>query len=412
MHQNTEKFRLIVKTFMGLEEVLADEIRGVGGESVKQLQRAVECWGTNELLYRINFECRSAIRVIKPIAEFDAPDEKTLYDEVRKIPWENFMDNDSTFSIDGNTSYSNITHSKYLALKSKDALVDKFRDETGTRPNVSLDNPDVRINVRIFKNMCTVSLDSSGESLHKRGYRTETGPAPLNEVLAAGMIMITGWTGESNFIDPMCGSGTIAIEAAMIAKKIPPGSFRDHYSFQNWKDFDDELWEKVKEEARAKIILLRHQVVASDRSGRILAVAKTNINNAGLKNDITVQLDFVDDITPPAGGGVMVTNPPYGERIKLDDINLLYKQIGDNLKQNFVGYSAWIISSHMEAIKFIGLRTSAKIPLNNGSLQCRYLKFDIYEGSKKDKYKIKKDSTDNSGSPDIKPEKRIRPRIK
>lgn len=393
MNQTPDTFRMIVKTFTGLEKVLAEEIISIGGESVRTLQRAVEFSGDKKMLYKANYLCRSALRVIMPIAEFDAPNEHKLYDEVRKIPWDTYMDTQSTFSIDGTTSYSNITHSKYLALKTKDAIVDKFRDETGKRPSVDKDDADIRINVRVFRDRCTVSLDSSGESLHKRGYRLETGPAPLNEVLAAGMILLTGWKGDSNFIDPMCGSGTLPVEAAMIAMKIPPGNLRNSYSFQNWKDYDSSLLEKVKQEAREEIIPLKHTIVASDRSGRILQVARSNIKQAGLTNDILLQVDFIDDVAPPSGNGVLVTNPPYGERIKPDDINLLYKQMGDSLKHNFAGYSAWIISSHLDAIKFIGLRPSSKIPLNNGQLKCKYLKFDIYEGSKKVHKEEKNDST-------------------
>lgn len=411
MQQHGDTFRMIVKTFTGLEEVLAEEIRELGGESVKILQRAVEFIGDKELLYKANFRCRSAIRLIKPIAEFAAPDENKLYEEVKKIAWEDYMDNNSTFSIVGTTSYSNITHSKYLALKTKDAIVDRFREATGKRPSVDTFNADLRIDVRVFKDRCTISFDSSGESLHKRGYRKETGPAPLNEVLAAGMILMTGWRGESNFIDPMCGSGTIPIEAAMIAKNIPPGQFRESYSFMNWKDFDKELWTQVCEEARDNIRPLQHKIVASDRSGRILQVAKANMEQAGLRSAITTQVDFIDDVEPPEGKGVMVTNPPYGERIKPDDINKLYESMGDNLKKNFIGYSAWIISSHMEAIKFIGLRPSARIPLNNGQLQCKYLRFDMYEGSKKTSNESNKTNKDNSSIPQRKSPSSRRKRI-
>lgn len=410
MQEQGNTFRMIAKTFTGLEKVLAEEISELGGKSVKVLQRAVEFYGTQEILYKANYLCRSALRIIKPIAEFDAPDENTLYNEVKKIRWEDYMDNRSTFSIDGTTSYSNISHSKYLALKSKDALVDKFREETGERPSVDKFDAKIRINVRVFKDMCTVSLDSSGESLHKRGYRTATGPAPLNEVLAAGMILLTGWKGESNFIDPMCGSGTLPIEAALLAKNIPPGSFGRSYSFQNWRDYDEQLWDKIREEAEEAIVPLKHKIVGSDRSGRILQVTKSNIEQAGLKNAIQTQVDFIDDMTPPEGEGIMVTNPPYGERIKLDDINQLYKSMGDNLKNHFNGYSAWIISSHMDAIKFIGLRPSSRIHLNNGQLKCLYMKFDIYEGSKKTKNNFQETENSDSEQPERKTEPKRKPR--
>lgn len=385
MDKQVNGFRMVAKTFAGLEKVLAEEIQDLGGTEVKVTQRAVEFTGDDALLYRANYLCRSALRILKPIAEFYAPNENVLYEEVRKIDWENYLDVDSTFSVDGNVSYSHITHSKYLALKSKDAIADRFRELTGKRPSVDKFNPDLRINVRIFKNICTVSIDSSGESLHRRGYRKETGPAPLNEVLAAGMILLTGWKGDTNFIDPMCGSGTLPIEAAMISKQVPAGFFRQSWAFQMWKTFDKPLWEKVTDEANSQVKPLGVKVVASDRSGRILQVARTNIMEAGLTNEIEVRVDFIGDVIPPPGGGLMVTNPPYGERIKSDDINKLYADIGDNLKKHFAGYSAWIISSHMEATKHIGLRPSAHVPLNNGALACKYLGFDIYEGSKKEK---------------------------
>jgi len=385
MDKHVNTFRMIAKTFAGLEKVLAAEIQDIGGRSVRIVHRGVEFEGDNEILYKANYLCRSALRIIKPIAELHTPNENVLYEEIKKMPWEQYLDISTTFSIDGITSYSNITHSKYLALKTKDAIADKFREETGKRPSVDTFNPDLKINVRIFKNNCTVSLDSSGESLHKRGYRIETGPAPLNEVLAAGMILLADWKGDSNFIDPMCGSGTLPIEAALIAKKIPAGYFRDFYAFQNWKDFDNECWDKVKSEALNKIIPLKHKIVGSDRSGRILKVAKSNVEKAALTNDIVMQVDFIGDVTPPPGPGIMVTNPPYGERIKSDDINKLYKDIGDNLKHMFAGYSAWIISSHMEATNHIGLSSSVRIPLNNGALECKYSKFEIYEGSKRNR---------------------------
>ncbi len=406
MAELNKNFRIVAKTFAGLEKVLAKEIEGVGGSNLRVLQRAIEFDGNTEVLYKANYLCRSAIRFIKPIATFTAENENVLYEEVKKINWSKYLDVSSTFSIDGHTSYSNITHSKYLALKSKDAIVDQFREETGKRPSIEKFNPDLRINVRIFKNNCTVSLDSSGESLHKRGYRKETGPAPLNEVLAAGMILITGWEGESNFIDPMCGSGTLPIEAAMIAKNIPAGIFRESYAFMMWNDFDNELWDKIKTEAQEKTKPLKAKIIASDRSGRILQVTRSNIEGANLKEDISVGMDFFEDSTPPAGPGVMVTNPPYGERIKPDDINRLYKDMGDALKARYKGYAAWIISSHIDALKHIGLRSTVKVKLFNGPLECQYLKFDMYEGSKKDNYG---DSVNNQGP--VKDKERRRKRL-
>jgi len=309
--------------------------------------------------------------------------ENQLYDEVRKIDWSEYLDINTTFSIDGITSYSNITHSKYLALKSKDAIVDQFRDKFGKRPNVNKDDPDIAINVRIFRNEATVSLDSSGESLHKRGYRIATGPAPMNEVLAAGLILLSEWKGDTNFIDPMCGSGTIPIEAALVAKNIPSGYFREEYSFKRWNDFDPELWNEIKTEAENGIKEFDKKIIGSDWSGRILTTAKENVTSAGLQNTITLKTSFITDLQAVDGGGIVIMNPPYGERIKTDDIIELYKGIGDALKQNFIGYNAWVISSHQEALKFVGLRASRNITVYNGQLECKFAKFEVYSGSKK-----------------------------
>jgi len=367
-----------------MEEVLAKELSKLGAISAKPVKRGVQFYGDKKLLYKANYQSRVSLRILKPIATFMAMNEDQLYDEVKKIDWEEYLDIGKTFSIDGITSYSNITHSKYLALKTKDAIVDQFREKFGKRPNVNTQNPDVAINVRIFKNEATVSLDSSGESLHKRGYRLEAGPAPMNEVLAAGLILLSGWEGDTNFIDPMCGSGTIPIEAALLAKNIPSGYFREDYSFKRWKDFDPDLWNEIKTEAENGIKEFDKTIIGSDWSGRILNIAKDNVSSAKLNNTISLRTSFLDDLEPVEGGGIMIMNPPYGERIKTDDIIQLYKGIGDALKQNFVGYSAWIISSHQEALKFVGLRASRNITVYNGQLECKYAKFEVYQGSKKD----------------------------
>jgi len=378
---------MIGKTVTGLEEVLAKELTDLGASQVKILNRGVEFYGDKKLLYQTNYLCRTALRIMKPIAVFRAANEDQLYNEIKKIDWSEYLGVDGTLSVDGVTSYSNITHSKYLALKTKDAVVDQFREKFGKRPNVKLDSPDVVINVRIFRDECTVSIDSSGESLHKRGYRIATGPAPLSEVLAAGLVLLSGWDGKSNFIDPMCGSGTIPIEAGLIACRIPAGFFREEYCFKHWKDFDASLWDEIKaQELEKKINNPGIKIIGSDWSGRILNTAKENVDSAGLKDVITLKAGFISDSEPPTGGGVLVTNPPYGERIKTDDIIKLYKEIGDTLKQKFEGYSAWIISANHEALKFIGLRTSRRIKIYNGPLECRLAGFELYSGSKKEKY--------------------------
>jgi len=385
MDKQGNSFQMLAKSFAGFEEVLASELNQQGASEVKIVKRGVLFNGDKKLLYKANYLCRSAIRVLKPIKTFKALNEDELYAEVGKIDWLQYLGLDSTFSIDGITSYSNITHSKYLALKTKDAIVDQFRNKYGKRPNVNTENPDVSINVRLFKNEATISLDSSGESLHKRGYRIATGPAPMNEVLAASLVLLSGWDGKTNFIDPMCGSGTIPIEAALFARNIPSGYFREDYSFKKWNDFDPELWKQVVNEAKEQIREIDFQIVGSDWSGRILETAKENVNSAGLKDTVTLKMNFVDDSEPPKSPGVLVTNPPYGERIKIDDIKSLYKGIGDALKKDYSGYTAWIISSNLEALKFVGLRPSRNITVYSGKLECKFAKFDMYTGTKKQK---------------------------
>jgi putative N6-adenine-specific DNA methylase len=409
----TETRTYIAKTFSGLEEVLWKELRSLGAKNLKTINRGVQFEGDTELMYKANYQCRTALRILMPIANFQARDEQQLYDEISKINWEQYIRLKGTFSIDGITSYSNINHSKYLALKSKDAIADQFRDKFGKRPNVDTEDPDVKINIRLFRNGCSVSLDSSGESLHKRGYRLETGPAPINEVLAAGLIQISGWNAKSNFIDPMCGSGTIPIEAAMFALNIPAGFYREEFNFERWNDFDEELWEKVKVDANKNKSDFSNQIIGSDRSGKILQVARQNVKSANLEKQVKLWLGYVEDSEPPEGKGVMISNPPYGERIRVDDINKLYKGIGDNLKKNYAGYSAWIFSSDENALRHVGLKPSKKIKLFNGPIETSFCKYEIFEGRKE--WFEKKEQEKNYDNPENaiteKPKKKKRKRI-
>lgn len=375
--------QFIAKTFAGLEDILSEELKSIGCENVRPSKRAVEFSGDNEAMYKANYSCRTALRILKTIKTFKAVSEEELYNGIANMDWYEIFDVENTFAIDSVVNSKFFRHSKYVALKAKDAVVDRFRKRFGERPSVNTENPDVRINIRIFNDEVTVALDSSGSSLHRRGYRTETGPAPMNEVLAAGLVLLSGWKADCNFIDPMCGSGTILMEAAMLANDIPPGYYRKDYGFENWKDFDKDIWEKIKAEAVPDQKEFEHRIIGSDISGKMISIARNNIKNARMHKDIELQIMNMVDYKPPAGGGLVITNPPYGERMKLEDVKALYKKIGDTLKQNFSGFDAWLITSDLEAMKFIGLRPSRKITVFNGPLECRFLKFSIYAGSKK-----------------------------
>lgn len=382
---------LTAKTFAGLEEVLAEELKSIGATDVESVNRGVTFRGDMELLYKANYLCRTAIRILQPVGVFEVKTQEQLYEKVRKVDWTKVFNLDQTFVVNANLFHSELTHSHFVALKTKDAIVDQFRDKTGKRPWVGKEKADIFIDVHISHNVCTVSLDSSGESLHRRGYRIEADKAPLSEVLAAGMIKLTGWKGEKDFYDPMCGSGTIPMEAAFLAMKIPAGYYRKHFAFMNWAGFDKDLWKKVKEEADAEMGEPDCRILASDRSEKAIAITKRNLRNAGLHKDVEVKVRYFDSIRPEEKKGILVFNPPYGKRLeeRRGEMIDLYKGIGDALKQNFTGFEAWIITSNYDAAKFIGLRPSARIPLYNGPIETKFIKFELYEGSKKDQFERK-----------------------
>ena len=378
------EFKIIAKTFQGLEEVLAKEVTELGADNIEIGNRMVSFTGDQEMLYRANFCLRTAVRVLKPIKEFTATDADEVYDVVKSMEWDEIMDVKNTFLIDSVVFSDNFRHSKFVAYRVKDAIADYFREKYDDRPNVSISNPDFRINVHISEHLVSISLDSSGESLHKRGYRTGTVAAPLNEVLAAGLIMMTGWDGECDLIDPFCGSGTILIEAALIAQNIYPGVFREEFGFERWKDFDEDLLERIYNDDSNEREF-NHKIYGYDINRSAVATAIDNVRSAGVSKIVEVnQRDFYD-FEEPENPALMITNPPYGERITTDNIIDLYKTIGNRLKQHFAGNDAWIISSNTECFTAIGFRPSTKIALYNGSIPCEFRKYQVFDGSLRDR---------------------------
>ncbi len=375
--------RLVAKTFEGLEGVLHQELQRIGARNTEIIKRAVAFDGDLRLMYKINYLSRTALRVLKTIAVTDARNEQELYDGVAQIPWEDYFSTRTTIAVDGVSNQSNLTHSQYIALKTKDAIVDRFREKYGKRPNVDTRNPDVLINIRIFKNKATISLDSSGAPLYRRGYRKTVGIAPINEVLAAGLIQLSHWDKREAFLDPMCGAGTIAIEAALLALRIPAGYYREEYAFQHWRNYDRKLWAEIKDEYQPDFSRKIPQIYAWDKSGIAIQKAKENIKFAGLNDYIQTKVCFFEDTEAPEPKGQIITNPPYGERIGVQRPKEFYRMIGDTLKQKYLNWQAWIISSDLNHLRFVGLRPTKRYPMLNGQLESHYVRYDIYEGSKK-----------------------------
>ncbi|MDT0646562.1 THUMP domain-containing protein [Zunongwangia sp. F260] len=376
-------FKMIAKTMFGFEPLLAKELRELGAMDIKEGTRNVSFTGDNGFMYKANLCLRTAIKVLKPYKSFKIYSEEDLYKSIYALPWEEFMDVDDTLAIDATVHSETFTHSKYISLKTKDAIVDRFRDKFGKRPDVDLDFPTLRLNIHIEGNFCDVSFDSSGQSLHKRGYKTATNIAPINEVLAAGMLLQSGWNGQSDFLDPMCGSGTLLIEAAMIACNIPPNLNRKEFAFERWKDWDADLFEKIEESVLKKVREFHFTIKGYDTSPSAVHKAIDNVENANLSEFIKIERqDFFESEKENDRHLHMVFNPPYGERLEID-MPAFYKRIGDTLKQNYPGTQAWFITSNLEAIKNVGLRPSRKIKMYNGALESRLLKYEIYEGTKK-----------------------------
>lgn len=375
---------MVAKTLYGLENLLAQELRQLGASAIEIGTRNVSFEGDTGFMYKANLCCRTAIKILKPIAAFNIFTEEDLYKRVYEIPWEDFMDAQGSLAVNATVFSDVFTHSQYIALKTKDAIVDRFRDREGVRPDVDLDHPTLRINIHIDRNICTVSLDSSGESLHKRGYKIENTLAPLNEVLAAGIIMLSGWQGQCDFMDPMCGSGTILTEAAMIACNIPPNLNRDEFGFETWLDFDVDLYEKIENAALKKIRDFTHKIYGQDTDPVAIKKTRENIKSANLQDFITVsQQDFFESEKGSEKPLFIVFNPPYDERISVRDVESFYSAIGNTLKRGYPGTQAWMITSNLEALKFVGLRPSKKIKLYNGKLEAKLVRYEMYEGSRK-----------------------------
>jgi|TARA_B100000767_G_scaffold275512_1_gene312894 putative N6-adenine-specific DNA methylase len=385
-------FKMVAKTLFGFEELLAKELKQLGAQAVTTGVRHVSFVGDKGFMYKANIGLRTAIKILKPIAKFKVINENDLYTKIYAIPWENYLKPDGSLAVGATLNGDTFTHSQYVSLKTKDAIVDRFRDKSGERPNVDLRFPDLKIDIHIDRHFCTVSLDSSGESLHKRGYKVATNIAPINEVLAAGLIMLSGWDGQSDFMDPMCGSGTVLIEAAMIACNIPPNLMRNEFGFERWEDWDVDLFEKIEESLLSKTRDFHHKIMGFDKSPSAVQKAIQNVENAKLEDFIYIKHE--DFFKTQKGGEEhlhMVFNPPYGERLDIE-METFYGSIGSTLKHKYPGTNAWMISSNLEALKHIGLRPSRKIKLFNAKLEARFSKYEMYAGTKKThKLKAKND---------------------
>lgn len=379
---NTD-FEMVAKTLYGFEELLENELKQLGAKHIKKGVRHVSFVGDKGFMYKCNLGLRTAIKILKPIAKFKVKNESDLYQKIKSISWENYLKNDGTLAVGATLSGDRFTHSQFIALKTKDAIVDRFREQTGQRPNVDLRFPDLKINIHIDGDFCNVSLDSSGESLHKRGYKIATNIAPINEVLAAGLIMLSGWDGQTDFMDPMCGSGTLLVEAAMIACNIPPNLMRNEFAFERWQDWDVDLYEKIEESLLSKTRDFHHKILGFDKSPSAVRKAIENVKNAHLDEFITIKHeDFFKTQKAGEESLHMVFNPPYGERLDLE-MEEFYGNMGSTLKHKYSGTNAWLITSNLEALKHVGLRPSRKIKVFNAKLESRLVLYKMYSGTKK-----------------------------
>ena len=390
------KFEMIAKTFQGLEEVLAKELQELGAEEVEVLTRGVRFYGDQEMLYKANFKCRTALRILKPFHKFEARDTEEVYNIVKAFDWSQYLTAKKTFAIDAVVYSETFKHSKFLAYKVKDAIADHFREKYGERPSVRITNPDIQLNIHVHNETCTLSLDSSGEPLYQRGYKVSQTEAPLNEVMAAGMLKMAGWDGQCDFMDPMCGSGTIAIEAALMALNIAPGIYRKGFAFEKWPDFNQEILDALFED-ESEEREFNHKIYASDISSAALRACEENVKRAGMSKYIEISHTPFQSVDRPETETMVMFNPPYGERLKPASLSALYEEIGSKLKRDFTDMSAWIITVPCEATDRIGLRPSVKVPLLNGSIECEFRKYEMFKGRREDFLRDKNEgkATDN-----------------
>ncbi len=386
VQKKNEVFPLIAKTSFGFEDLLVEELKEMGARNIEKAVRAVLFEGDMEMMYKVNLWSRVALRVLKPISQFPAADEEQLYEGIKRIEWNRYMEPDDTLAVDAVVNKSKLTHSLYVSQKTKDGIVDQFRNRMGQRPNVDLRKPTLRVHVHLSEDVASIALDSSGESLHKRGYRQQQGDAPLNETLAAGMVLMSKWDAASPLVDLMCGSGTILVEAGLLARNIAPGIFRTEFGFERWKDFDEEIWAKLRVDAIAgQKAGLPFRITGIERDHLVIEGASENIRVAGLEKDIDLHCMSFQGYTPDTLPSTIICNPPYGLRITTEDLFQLYTDLGAAFKKKFPGVTAWVLTANKEASHKIGLHPSRKIPLFNGAIECRFMKFEMYAGTRKHK---------------------------
>jgi putative N6-adenine-specific DNA methylase len=379
-------FKMIAKTFFGFEEILAEELKKLGAQEIEQGVRMVSFKGDKGFMYKANLSLRTALKILKPIYSFRANNEQALYKGISSINWSKYLRANQTFVIDSTIHSEFFKHSEFISQKSKDAIVDQFRERTGQRPSIDKIHPDLRINIHIDKDQVSVALDTSGNSLHHRGYRIATNIAPINEVLAAGILLLSGWDGQQDFLDPMCGSGTFLAEAAMIACNIPANINRKEFAFEKWSDWDNDLFDQILDSLLKKVREFHFTIKGYDKAPSAVSKAKENIRNANLEEYITIEeRNFFETEKTSKGKLHMVFNPPYDERLDIH-MEQFYKNIGDNLKKNYPATHAWFITGNMDALKFVGLKPSRKIKLYNASIEARLVKYEMYEGSKRTKF--------------------------